>query len=76
MPTSTTSTEWNTLKTLVLENGINSTNTSFTILNSIYDSISFRIVLVIKMKKYIQDDELTTNGITSIKLTSTSVNNY
>ena len=73
MPTSTTSTEWNTLKTLVLENGIKSTNTSFTILNNIYDSISFRIILAIKMKKYIQDDELTTNGITSIKLTSTSV---
>ena len=73
MPTSTTSTEWNTLKTLVLENGIKSTNTSFTILNDIYDSISFRIILVIKMKKYIQDNELITNGITSIKLTSTSV---
>ena len=74
-PTSNTTTEWETLKELVLENGISYSNTSFSVLDDIVDELNFRIIIVLKMKDYIKESETNTNGLSKITLNTTAINN-
>ena len=68
MPTNTTSTEWDNLKTLVLENGIKYINKNFTIVNASTYSVDFKIIIALKMKKYIEENETNSNGISKVQL--------
>ena len=74
MPTNNTSTEWETLKELVIENGISYSNKSFTILDDVLDELNFRIIIVLKMKDYIKESEANTKGISKIELRTTTIN--
>ena len=73
MPTNNTSTEWETLKELVIENGISYSNKSFTILDDVLDELNFRIIIVLKMKDYIKESEANTKGISKIELHTTTI---
>ena len=74
-PTSNTTTEWETLKELVLENGISYSNTSFDVLDDVVDELNFRIIIVLKMRDYIKESETNTNGLSKITLNTTAINN-
>ena len=68
MPTNTTSTAWDNLKQLVIDNGINYTNKNFTILNALANSVDFKIIIALKMKNYIEENENNSNGISKVQL--------
>ena len=68
MPTNTTSVAWNNLKQLVINNGIKHTNKNFAILNASINSVNFKIIIALKMKKYIEENETNSNGISKVQL--------
>ena len=68
MPTNTTSVAWNNLKQLVIDNGIKYTNKNFTIVNASTYSVDFKIIIALKMKKYIEENENNSNGISKVQL--------
>ena len=68
MPTNTTSIAWDNLKQLVVDNGIKHTNKNFAILNELTNSVDFKIIIALKMKKYIEENETNSNGISKVQL--------
>ena len=74
MTTDNTTTEWETLKELVLENGISYSNTSFDVLlEDLLDELNFRIIIVLKMKDYIKESEVNTQGVSKVELKTSTV---
>ena len=74
MTTDNTTTEWETLKELVLENGISYSNTSFdVVLDDLLDELNFRIIIVLKMKDYIKESEANTQGVSKVELKTSTV---
>ena len=67
MPTNTTSVAWDNLKQLVIDNGIKHTNKNFAIVNASTNSVNFKIIIALKMKKYIEENETNSNGISKVQ---------
>ena len=73
MTTDNTTAEWETLKELVLENGISYSNMSFDVLDDVVDELNFRIIIVLKMRDYIKESETNTKGISLVELKTSTI---